>query len=186
MEVIYKEAVGEHALDGACLLHSNGRKIAAHILAGAASEVLKKVSERETGFSVVQAYFDAAEHLGDDCVKLLNRSYNFFKHADRDIGKELHFDDSLTGHLMFLATIDLMRIQRRSPSKDGYEIAVSDAVKHWFECYTLSNIHDERSLCKLRVMVDNDEADAYASCVEHIKQWLIHKTDILKSRAAQL
>ena len=54
--MITKEAVGEHALNSACILHWNEHIVDAHILAGAAAEVLRHVAEEASGFSILQAF----------------------------------------------------------------------------------------------------------------------------------
>jgi hypothetical protein len=179
IEVIYKEAAGEHALDGACFLHLSNRIIAAHILAGAAAAVLQRVAIEATGFSITAALWEAAEELGDGPKNNINKSYNFLKHADRDFSKELHFDKTLTAHILFLATIDLLRIARCRPSKDGYTVAVSDHVMRCFNKYLESHQRDQMSLCGLKDCVGRDGADAYRGCIYTIKGWLTNNTNIL-------
>jgi hypothetical protein len=153
--------------------------IAAHILAGAAAEVLRHVAIEATGFSITGALWKAAENLGEAPRRRINKSYNFFKHADKDIDKELHFDNTFTLHILFLATLDLKRIKIFRPSKDGYNVAVSDHVIRCFDEYLESYRDDQVSLCGLKDFVSRDDADAYEGCVDDIKGWLTSKTDIL-------
>ena len=87
----------------------------------------------------------------------------------------------LTIHYLFLATLDLMRIERCRPSKDGYTVAVSDPVICCFNKYLESYQSHEMSLCGLKDFVGRDGDDAYRECIDNIKRWLTNGTDILQA-----
>ena len=83
--------------------------------------------------------------------------------------------------MLFLATLDLKRIERCRPSKDRYTVTVSDNVIRCFDEYLESRRGDQISLCVLKYFVGRDDADAYRECVDNIKGLLINKTDILRA-----
>ena len=103
------------------------------------------------------------------------------KHAHRDSDKELYFDKTFNADLMFLASIDLKRIEKFRPEKGGYTVTVSDAVMACFVGYIASKIDNKKSLCYLESFVSCDEVERYRNAVEHIKQWLIHCTEFQKN-----
>ncbi|MCR6631382.1 MAG: hypothetical protein NVV74_15790 [Magnetospirillum sp.] len=158
IDVIYKEAAGEHALHGACTLHRLGQIIGAHILACAAAEVLGHVAEKEIGYSVYRSLWEAARELekeyGKKLVDKISASYNYFKHADRDYGKEVHFDKKITDHILFMASVDLMRIGKAMPERDGYKVSVSDVVMNFFGLYIATYKKTAISLANLDGFVE--------------------------------
>lgn len=177
--VIYKEAIAQHAIEDACLLREQHRVITAHVLAGAAFEIIQRVALDTTEFSVVKSFWDAVKTENkDNKFCKVKRAYNFFKHADFDIDKEIEFDPHLTDHFLYLSILDLMRVAKAHPERDGYILKVSDKVVKFFSEYKLDHGQDRISLVEIERLATSESDSKGVSCAEYIRKWLKAHTDL--------
>ncbi len=62
-------------------------------------------------------------HLAErEAKSILNRAWNFFKHADHDSQGVLEFDERDTEHLMFMATLECKDVYRGTLAMDAYQV----------------------------------------------------------------
>jgi len=172
--VITKEVVVEDALRDACIARSNGRYISAHLLANAACEVVRHLTENYTGLSVVNAYWSAIkseEKSEKEAVRTANQSYNFFKHSDKDFDKELIFDPKLTDHLIYLCALDLNRLNRSS-LETFKNISLPEELNVFIKQYVFRWLPISPSLVEIENFYSDDSEKSKENIVSHIVDWL--------------
>lgn len=172
--VITKEVVVEDALRDACIARSNGRYISAHLLANAACEVVRHLTENYTGLSVVNAYWSAIkseEKSEKEAVRTANQSYNFFKHSDKDFDKELIFDPKLTDHLIYLCALDLNRL-KCSGLEIFKNISLPEELNVFIEQYMFRWLPISPSLVEIENFYSDDSEKSKENIVSHIVEWL--------------
>ncbi len=105
---VLKLEVAARQLDAAiCTFFDAGDPVVIHSLAASAANIFSDVAEhRNVGVSW-RTYLQNDNNLTVAELKsILHRSWNFFKHADRDPDAELEFEEIDSEHLMFLAILD--------------------------------------------------------------------------------
>ncbi|AJD52381.1 hypothetical protein SAMN02744133_10310 [Thalassospira xiamenensis M-5 = DSM 17429] len=187
--IITKSAVGQHALDGAgeMLSYDNSGihsrdPISAHILACSAAEILKELSIQHTDTSVYGIFRDVAHSLGSDrkiITNKLNLALNFFKHANKDWGKQLDFDPTLTHHIFYLAFLDLGKLVKIQPDAPNYVIKPSEHTDRVARFYKALYSSDNLSLANLDQLLKDDNEKNQAVVKEHIRNWFINRTNLL-------
>lgn len=108
-----KQEVAIRQLDTAINLLFDGRDVVSvHTLASAASAVfadLVKATGQERWRDRIVACFPGQE---DEVIGTLRRAENFFKHADRDHGDELEFDETTNDETIIVATLEYGELLR--------------------------------------------------------------------------
>jgi hypothetical protein len=142
------------------------------------------VAFEATGFSLVKV-FRRASKIGNnqkETPERTNQAFNFFKHADRDIDKEIHFDNRITDHFLYIAICDLKRTRDARPDKDDYTILIAAEVEEFYKYYTASYGRDPSSLVGLQKIVAHESGEMESACVKHIQNWLRSRTDFFEER----
>ncbi len=81
--------------------------VAVHSLAAAAANVFSDLADhRHTGDSWRARLREDSKLSAREVKEILNRAWNFFKHADRDPEGTLQFDEIDSEHLMFVAVLE--------------------------------------------------------------------------------
>lgn len=89
------------------LLFTDGDPLAVRTLAGAAHGILADLAEhRKDGSSWRTKMIEDSGLSKKDAVQVLNAAQNYLKHADRDAGAELSFEEEENNHLLFVASIE--------------------------------------------------------------------------------
>jgi len=106
------------------LLFTNGDPLAVRTLAGAACGILADLAESQKNGSSWRAKIIKDSGLNEkDAFQVLNAAQNFLKHADKDPGATLSFEEEENDHLIFVASIEFGGIGHRlSFSMQAFEI----------------------------------------------------------------
>lgn len=106
------------------LLLTDGDPLAVRTLAGAAYGILADLAEnQEHGSSWRTKMIEDSGLSKKDALQILNAAQNYLKHADRDAGSTLSFEEEENDHLLFVATIECGGIGHRlSWSMQAFQI----------------------------------------------------------------
>ncbi len=96
------------------LLFTDGDPLAIRTLAGAAYGILTDLAEGQKHGSSWRTKLIEDSGLSEkEALRLLNAAQNYLKHADRDAGSTLSFDEEENDHLIFVASIECGGIGHR-------------------------------------------------------------------------
>lgn len=106
------------------LLFTDGDPLAVRTLAGAAYGILADLAEnQQQGSSWRTKIIEDSGLTKKDALLVLNSAQNYLKHADRDAGSSLSFDEEENDHLIFVASIECGGIGHRlSFSMQAFQI----------------------------------------------------------------
>jgi hypothetical protein len=109
---ISKVEAAQRQLDTAIdLFFGGGDAVAVHSLAAASLNVLSDLAEHEGASWRAQLRQDSTLSA-QETKRILNKAWNFFKHADRDPEAKLEFDQVDSEHLMFVAVLQCGDLQQ--------------------------------------------------------------------------
>lgn len=121
MEISKLEAASRLLDTAIRLFFESSDAVAVHSLAAASLNILSDLAEH--GGNSWRA------HLGDDSKlsaqevkRILNRAWNFFKHADRDPDETLNFEEIDSEHLMFVAVLQCGELQATTCCMQAFQL----------------------------------------------------------------
>ena len=106
------------------ILFTDGDPLAIRTLSGAAYGILADLAENnEFGSSWRAKIIEGSGLSKKDALNLINSAQNYLKHADRDSGATLSFDEEENDHLIFMASIECGGLGRKlSFSLQAYQV----------------------------------------------------------------
>lgn len=122
MRVTKLEAASRQLDTAIRLLFHQGDAVAVHSLAAAAANVFFDVAEEKAGVSWRTKLRDDSGLPMRELVGVLHRSWNFFKHANRDAADVIEFDERDSEHLMFIAVLDAGDLQPTTHSMQVFQL----------------------------------------------------------------
>lgn len=124
MPQITKLDAASRQLDAAIsLLFANGDPIAVHTLAVAATNIFADVLDNRVGAQSWREKLRLDHGLSHAQVRdVMHKTWNFFKHADRDPSGILEFDERESEHIIFFATLECGEIQATSVPMQTFQL----------------------------------------------------------------
>lgn len=124
MQQISKLDAASRQLDAAIsLLFANGDPIAVHTLAVAAANIFADVIDNRVGALSWREKLRLDHGLSHAQLRdVMHKTWNFFKHANRDPNEILEFDEQESEHIIFFATLECGEIQATSVPMQTFQL----------------------------------------------------------------
>jgi hypothetical protein len=124
MEHISKLDAASRQLNAAIsLLFARADPIIVHTLAVAASNIFSDVMNKRSGAQSWREKIRTDFGLSKAALKdVMHSEWNFFKHGDRDSEGILEFDENVSEHLIFFATLECGELQSTSIQMQTFQL----------------------------------------------------------------
>lgn len=124
MEIIGKFDAAKRQLNAAIRMHfEEADPIVVHTLAVASANLFSDILDGTPGKESWREKMRKAHELSPGEVRaIINRSWNFFKHADRDATATLEFSDEDTDWIIFFAILECGELQNISTEMQLFEL----------------------------------------------------------------
>jgi len=121
MEISKLEAASRLLDTAIRLFFEDADAVAVHSLAAASLNIFSDLADH--GGTSWRAHLGHDSKLSPQDVKrVLNRAWNFFKHADRDPDETLQFEEIDSEHLMFVAILECGDIQETTCCMQAFQL----------------------------------------------------------------
>ncbi|MCY1264117.1 hypothetical protein D9M68_455130 [compost metagenome] len=140
MHLITKLEAAKRQLNAAIrLLFSAGDAIAVHSLAVSAASLFSDLADHEPDVTSWREMMREDHGMTPAQIKsVINRSWNFFKHADRDPQGTLEFDAKESEYIIFFATLECGELSETSTEMQVFQL--------WFLATGRTKLDDENEI----------------------------------------